>query len=175
MVAKLKAEGAETTLFFLGSADEAAALLTEAAKVEWVPHVFLPSYAYSSTSTIPLDFVDKIFLSSPSVPQDVTVTGYREYTSLREKYQLPERHRAAQLSALGAAKLFAFAVTKAGRDLTREKLVTALEGLSNFETDFTPKITFGRERRLGARGAYIIPLDVEKKTSAPNAIWVEAN
>ena len=39
-----------------------------------------------------------------------------------------------------------------GKDLSREKLVTTLEGLYEFETGLMPKITFGPNRRIGVLG-----------------------
>jgi hypothetical protein len=58
--------------------------------------------------------------------------------------------------------------------LSREKLITALEGLYDFETGLTPRITFGPNRRVGAAGASILKIDTEKKEFAPAGGWVKA-
>jgi ABC-type branched-subunit amino acid transport system substrate-binding protein len=173
IVEKFKTDQA-SALFFLGSADEASALLKESVLAGWTPSVFLPGFAYRQVSLIPTEFNDKLFLSLPSVPSDVTAAGSAEFLALRQKYKLPEQHVASQIAALAAAKVFVAGATLAGRDLTREKLVSALEGLANFKTDLTPNVTFGPGRRIGALGAYIIAVDAEKKTLMPLQ-WVEAN
>lgn len=42
----------------------------------------------------------------------------------------------------------------------------------NFETGFTPPITFGATRRIGARGSYIVKLDLKKKVLVPVDTWM---
>jgi hypothetical protein len=59
--------------------------------------------------------------------------------------------------------------------LSREKLVTSLEGLYDFETGLTPRITFGPNRRVGAAGAYIITVDTKQKQFVPTGEWVKSN
>ena len=44
-----------------------------------------------------------------------------------------------------------------------EQLVTALEGLYDYETGLAPRLTFGPNRRVGAAGAYIVRIDPERK------------
>jgi hypothetical protein len=56
-------------------------------------------------------------------------------------------------------KVFTEALKRAGRDLTREKLITALEQLYDFPTGLTPPITFHRNRRIGAAGAWVVEVD----------------
>jgi hypothetical protein len=49
---------------------------------------------------------------------------------------------------------------QAGRDASREKLVTALEGLHDFDTGLTPRLSFGPGRRLGLSGAHVVTVDL---------------
>jgi len=67
------------------------------------------------------------------------------------------------LSAFAAAKIFTEALKRAGRDLSREKLVTALEGLYEYDTGVTPSITFGPNRRVGSLGSYVVSVDLTKR------------
>ncbi|HKU76411.1 MAG TPA: hypothetical protein VJR02_21045, partial [Pyrinomonadaceae bacterium] len=53
--------------------------------------------------------------------------------------------------------------TRAGRDLSREKLINSLDSLYEYETGVTPRLTFGPNRRVGAAGAHIITFDPAKK------------
>ncbi len=92
--------------------------------------------------------------------------------SLAEKYRLPVGYQAAQLSALCAAKVLVEGLKLSGKEVSREKLITTLEGFYNFETGLAPPLTFGPNRRVGALGAYIVSIDLEKKEFKPASNWV---
>ena len=64
------------------------------------------------------------------------------------------------MHALAAAKVLLEGLRRAGRDVTRQKLVSSLEELYDFSTGLTPNITFGPNRRIGAGGTYVIEYDV---------------
>jgi hypothetical protein len=72
---------------------------------------------------------------------------------------------------LGAARVFVEALRRAGRDLSRERAIEALEGLHEFRTGYTPPITFGPERRVGARGANIVAIDPASGRVTPVGGW----
>jgi ABC-type branched-subunit amino acid transport system substrate-binding protein len=126
-------------------------------------------------STVPSSFTKKVFLAFPTVPADVTADGLAEYRALADKYKLPSQHTAAQLAALAAAKTFVEALKRAGADLSREQLVTALEGLYEFDTGLTPKLVFGPNRHVGAAGAYVVTINSETKQFISASGWVAAN
>ena len=94
-----------------------------------------------------------------------------EYRALAEKYKLPSQHVAAQVAALAAAKTFVEALKRTGADLSREQLVTTLEGLYEYDTGLTPKLVFGPIRHVGAAGAYVVTIDAEKKTFVSASGW----
>ena len=50
----------------------------------------------------------------------------------------------------------------AGRDLSRARLVDALEGLYEFETGLTPPVTYGPNRRLAVQGAHVMSADLQR-------------
>src|SRR6185503_6515205 len=179
MVNELKNNGAEA-VFFFGSRQEQSAFLTEAAAAGWTPNIFflgalsgkeLPSEAPRETLAA---FKDRIFIAFPTVPADISRTGMAEFRALHEKYKFAPRHTAAQLSAVAAAKVFVEALTRAGKDLSREKLVTTLESLYDFETGTTPRITFGPNRRVGAAGAHVVSIEVAEKEFATASGWIKA-
>jgi hypothetical protein len=86
---------------------------------------------------------DKVYLAFPTIPADVTAAGAAEYSALLQKHQLGGSHAAAQASAIAAARIMVHALELCGRDLTRECLITKLEGLYEYETGLMPRITFG--------------------------------
>jgi ABC-type branched-subunit amino acid transport system substrate-binding protein len=182
--AKFDAQAAVRTLkgsdavFFLGSGSgEETAFIKEADAAGWRPDVLLLGVLAGRelAASIPEGFGGKVFLAFPSIPADLTPGGKAELSALMEKYKFPARHIAAQLSALAAAKILTEGLRLGGKDLSREKLVTALEGLYDFETGLTPRITFGPNRRVGAAGAYVVTIDPERKVFVPAGDWVKAN
>ncbi|HSB73900.1 MAG TPA: ABC transporter substrate-binding protein [Candidatus Methylomirabilis sp.] len=157
--------GGPDALVFLGSGGELAALGKAAEQVRWSPTLLLPgSLASQEVLDIPASFTDRVFLSFPTVPSDQTRAGVAEFRALLDKHTIPPPYLAAQLSAYAAAKILVEGLRRAGRDLSREKLVTALEGLYNFETGVTPPISYGPDRRIGTLGAHIVAVDLEKKS-----------
>jgi hypothetical protein len=96
-----------------------------------------------------------------------------EYRALADSYQLPRAQTALQITALCSAKVLTQGLKLAGRTVTREKLVAALEGLYDFETGLMPRIEFGKNRRIGALGAYIVTLDPDKKQLRPVSAWLK--
>jgi ABC-type branched-subunit amino acid transport system substrate-binding protein len=172
---RLKQDGADA-VFIFGAGGAENALVKEAGTLGWTPHLFLLGVmdGRDLPGTASAAFKDRIFLAFPTVPSDVTPEGLSEFRALLEKHRVEPRHTAAQLSAFAAAKVFVEGLQRAGRDLTRERLLAALEGLYDFETGLTPRLTFGPNRRVGAAGAYVLTIDPEKKEFAPAGGWVKA-
>ncbi|HEX5706258.1 MAG TPA: ABC transporter substrate-binding protein [Pyrinomonadaceae bacterium] len=175
-VAALRREGAEA-VFILGTKGEEASFIKEADAAGWTPHVFLLGALTGRglAEAVPLSFKERVFLSLPTVPGDVTREGLAELRALQQKYKLAPRHTASQLMAFAAAKIFVEALKRAGRDLSRETLVTALEGLYEYDTGVTPRITFGPNRRVGAAGAYVVTFDPAKRELVAASGWVKSN
>jgi len=170
----LKAEGVQTVFFLSANGEEA--FISAAAAANWTPHVFLLGALSRKdlVKTVPLSFKDHVFLSFPSVPGDVGPEGLAELRALEEKYKFAPRHITSQLNAYAAAKIFTEGLKRAGRDLSREKLITALEGLYQYDTGVTPSITFGPNRRVGAMGAYVLSIDPAKREFISSG-WVNNN
>lgn len=173
---QLKAENT-AAVFLFGSNPDIDSFLRAADALNWTPYVFSLGVLVSRdlATNLPPAFSKKVFLAFPTVPGDVTENGVAEFRTLAEKYKLPPQHAAAQLAALAAAKTFVEGLKRAGADLSREQLVTALEGLYEFDTALTPKLSFGPNRRVGAAGAYITTIDSDTKQFVSASGWVAAN
>jgi ABC-type branched-subunit amino acid transport system substrate-binding protein len=173
---ELQAQAVEV-VFFYGSGTQQVSFINAAGALNWTPRVLLLSALSGSslTSAVPVAFKQKIFIAFPTVPTDVTAEGTAEYRALLEKYKLAPHHTASQLAALAAAKTFVEGLKRAGADLSREQLVTALEGLYDYDTGLTPHLIFGPNRRVGAAGAYIVTINPETKDFVPVSGWVSAN
>ena len=172
-VAELKQKGIDT-VFFLGSGTEATAMLKDAENAGWTPSIYMLGtlVGRNIADAVTMKTKDKIFLAFPTVPADVSAAGAAEYSALLERNKLQSTHAAAQASAMAAAKILVHALELCGKDLTRERLITTLEGLYEYDTGLMPKITFGPNRRIGALGAYVVTIDPEKKLFPASLQWI---
>ena len=159
------AEAESQALLFFGAQAELDALLAEFAKRGAAPRIYLLSSltARPLTDLSPL-FDGRVFLAYPTLATDVTAKGREEYQKLAATYSLPREHIQAQLAAFAAAQLFVEGLRKAGRNLSRVKLVEGLESLYQFDTGVTPPLSYGPNRRIGALGAHIVTVDLANKT-----------
>jgi len=161
-------------VFFFGSGPEARAFLQAAGPLGWRPRLLATGTAADdSLFGSPAAFDGRIFLALPSLPGDPAPQAAAAYRALASAYKLPQDSRSAQLSALAAAEALIEALRRAGRDVSREKLVDRLESLRAFPTGYVPPLTYGPTRRLGARGAYVMRLDLKEKRLMPEGGWVE--
>src|SRR6185436_18141897 len=108
----------------------------------WSPAVYLLGtlVGRNITELVPVKMKDKVFLAVPTIPSDISPAGAVEFTST---------HTAAQASAIAAARILVHGLELCGKDLSRERLVTTLEGLYEYDTGLMPRITFGPNRRIG--------------------------
>jgi ABC-type branched-subunit amino acid transport system substrate-binding protein len=149
-------------IIFLGLSTRLGVLLKAAEKLNFTPRVLVPG-ALSSKEIFdaPSVFRGKVFLSFPLLPANPDQAASIEYGAFARRHDLPATHLASQFAAYCAAKVLIEGLKLSGHELTREKLIKALEGLYEFDTGLIPPITYGPNRRIGALGAYIISVDLE--------------
>ncbi len=158
-------------VFFYGASEDVLAFTQASESINWFPTIFQSSS--SSRFDLPVTFSQKVFVSFPSAPGDQTNEGATEFRSFMEKYRLNTKSLAAKISGYVSAKLLVEGLKRAGKELTREKLIQSLEGLSNYQSGLTPPVTYGPNRRIGAHGAYVISLDLNQKKFIPVSGWLE--
>ena len=89
-------------------------------------------------------------------------------------HELPIDHIQAVVSSYAAAKVAVEAMRRSGRSLSREKLAESLEDFYQFDTGLTPPLTYTRNRRMGAQGAYVLEVDPESPPSETAPVrWVD--
>ena len=167
-LAKAKAD----PVFFLGSGADARVFLQAADRLGWRPRVLVTATAADAPLfEAPAGFEGRLFAALPTAPSP-SGKGAAAYQELDAAAKLPDEHLSAQLSALASADVLIEALRRAGRDVSRDRLITQLEALRQWDTGFAPPVTYGPNRRLGARGAYVVKLDLAKKTFEPAGGWV---
>jgi cytochrome oxidase Cu insertion factor (SCO1/SenC/PrrC family)/ABC-type branched-subunit amino acid transport system substrate-binding protein len=157
-------------LLFLIGVDPAAEL-PRLESMQWKPHVLI---AGAPLAGMP-PYASSLSLALPTVPSDLTADGQRELHAFAERHQLPAGHVATRIAAYSAAKVFIEALKRAGRDLTREKLIATLETFYQFSTGLTPPVTYARNRHIGAAGAFIVGFDPERRAFGAVSEWVKAD
>jgi ABC-type branched-subunit amino acid transport system substrate-binding protein len=149
------------SVFYLGSGNGFSRLAERLQAAGQVPYLFAASNQVAGDLLqVPSDFSRRVFLAYPFVPSDWTLAGRLALTQLRERQGLGGQHAVLQVGAFSSMLLLSEGMKQAGRDASREKLISALEGLHDFDTGLTPLISFGPGRRLGLRGAHIVTVDL---------------
>jgi len=142
----------------LGVEQELRAFLTAAAERGWSPHV-LASGALSGSGLLeetPEAFGPRLHLAYPTLPQDRKPWAVKVVSRILERNELARGHIQATISAYSSVTVLVEALRRAGRGLGRRELTAELEGFYEFDTGLTPPITFTSNRRIGAKGAYVL-------------------
>ena len=110
---------------------------------------------------------DRIRVALTTTPGDLTAGGLAEYREFATRHGISGTSVAGQLSAYAAAKVLVQALKQSGRELTRDSLRASLESLYEFETGVTPRLTFGRSRRIAAPHVHVATIDPRSGAFVP--------
>ncbi len=159
----LQARGTEA-VFLLGPGADVAALARQLADAGRAPFLLLPGpLAPRTVLELPAAFERRVLLAYPTVPADQKPEALRQYAALFKEGSLARGHQTLQVPAYSSAVLLAETLKRVGRDLTREKLVAALESVHGFEPGLVPAVSFNAKRRIGALGGYVVAVDLKGK------------
>jgi ABC-type branched-subunit amino acid transport system substrate-binding protein len=158
VIQDLHSQGIER-VFFIGDGEQLAPWIQAADKAEWAPRVFvLGPLLDESILGSPARFQGRIFAAYPQLQPEVGAVD--EFDYFLSSHNLASDHRLVQISAYCAAKILVEALARAGKNVTREKLILALEQMRDFRTGLLPGITFGANRRVGSFKAEIVCVDL---------------
>jgi len=173
IAAELQTFSTDAVLFF-GNQTEIESLLNELDERKHRPRIYaLSAFVSRPLFDSPAAFDQRIFLAYPTLSSDMSAAGRAEYLRLADQHALPPGHLQGQVAALAAAKLLVEGLRGAGRTLNRAGLVDAIEALYRYDTGLTPPLTYGPNRRIGARGAHVMAVDLKNKTSTAVGEWHE--
>ena len=159
----------------LGVEPELQAFLREADERKWWPHV-LATGALSGGALFeaPPGFEKRLYMAYPTLPQDRKPWALRDVSRLLAGNETARSHVQAVVSAYASARVLVEALRRAGKDPGRLRLTGELEKLYEFETGLTPPVTFTSNRRIGARGAYVIGAGSLVEGRLPESVaWVD--
>lgn len=159
-VLQLKQSGAEAVLMWVNPTHAVITLKTAAALQ------FQPQWATSSTlSDAPLMnnitgglWKNVIFASFAELP-DSTSPLMQRYRAAFDTYaQKGERWGVFFLAGIGFVEPMVEGLRRAGRDLTRESFITAMEGLKDYK-GIMGRVSFGPNERQGQREVFLAKTD----------------
>lgn len=161
--------------FLLASGAGQAAFLERAAARGRFPRVLIPGpLAGRGLFAAPAGFDGRIFAAFPTSPSNHDPRSVREYRELAERYDLPASHRTAQITTLASARVLVEGLRRAGREVSRARLIEVLESMVEFDTGLTPSVTYSPNRRVGVRGGYMQAVDLEDRALVPASGFVES-
>jgi ABC-type branched-subunit amino acid transport system substrate-binding protein len=146
-------------IFYDGGPTHLAALVEHTARPGWRPAILTTGLAVTRESFARMrEARARVFVAYPLLGSDQSPDAMERLHSLQAVYSIPARHLPVQVAALASARVLMEGLQHSGRDVTRAKFVAALAALQNFETGLVPPISFGANRRTGARGAHVVAL-----------------
>jgi ABC-type branched-subunit amino acid transport system substrate-binding protein len=165
VISDLHSQGIER-VFFIGDGEQLGPWIQAADKAEWAPKVFvLGPLLDESILGAPARFQGRIFAAYPQLQPEMGAVD--EFDYFLSSHNLASDHRLVQISAYCAAKILVEALARAGKNVTREKLIQTLEQMRDFRTGLLPGITFGANRRVGSFKAEIVCVDLTSHSFQP--------
>lgn len=152
------------SIFYLGSGAGFSRFAGQLQASGQVPYLFaVANQVAGDLLQVPEGFSRRVFLAYPFIPGDWTPAGRQALTDVRQVGGLGGQYAVLQVGAFSSMLLLAEAMKQSGREISRDKLVQALEGLHDFATGLTPAISFGPGRRLGLNGAHVVTLELPEQ------------
>ncbi|MDH3536450.1 MAG: ABC transporter substrate-binding protein [Gammaproteobacteria bacterium] len=167
------AADAEPVVLFLGPSGELAGLLGKEALGQAPPRLYLPGFFVSADILgLPAIYARRLEMAYHTVLDSGEGGGLSEFRQFMSRHRLAYSHLNSRLYAYSAAEILIEGAKRAGKRLTRKKLVSAIEELYSFDAGLNRPVSFSSQRRTGLRGAYMVGLDLENKRLNPSGTWV---
>lgn len=105
--------------------------------------------------------------SSPTVTWNTNTEGIKKMREIHKKYSPgTENNPRTQIHILGwvTTMVFAEGLRRAGKNLTPDTFVDALEGIKDFKTgDLSAPVTFGPDKHKGGESSMLFKADIKKE------------
>ena len=172
-IAKLQAAKPEVTFLVL-TPGPAAQALKERQKIGWSDTLMVSTGPLTDETYLGLagDASDGVEgLATLPDPLRADQPGVKLYREHLQKYFPKNEPNRYSLSGYVAGMLFAEGAKRAGRNLTRDGLVTALESLKSFDTGILPPVTIGADHDTQKQGFWV---RVENGRFKPLSDWLKS-
>lgn len=176
---RLKGKNVEV-LFFPVISSHTASILKECEKLGFTPYLF------GTGTATDVKFLQKAGESAYygkgfqafAVQNDEKSDdpGVQEFRDALAKYDPDNKDpNSFNLYGYGIAKVLCEGIKRAGKDLTREKMIDALETLKGFETGIFPPVTYGKGNRQGTNSVRIVKANKDKQNFDIITGWMTAH
>ena len=162
-----------STVLFLGPAAELAVLANAAADGAQAPRLLLPGYFVSSEIVkLPDAYAGGLEMSYTIAPIAGESGGIARFREFVQRNAIGTDRLAARQYAFGATELLLEGIKRAGKRVTRKKLLDEMEQFYVFDAGLSRPLTFGSQQRVGMRGAHIVRYDSQKRRLVATDLWV---
>jgi branched-chain amino acid transport system permease protein len=173
-IAKLRAAAPQVTFLVLTPGPGAQAL-KERQKIGWTDTLMVSSGPLTDEKYLGLagdaaEGVEGLSLWPDPLTSDLP--GVKAYRAAMQKYFDRNEPNRYSLSGYFAAMLFVEGAKRAGRSLTRESLISALEGIRGFESGILPPLSIGPDHETQKQGFWV---RVEKGRFKPITDWLKSD
>jgi ABC-type branched-subunit amino acid transport system substrate-binding protein len=165
MVASL-GEKRPGAVFFFGGPDEFAALARAIDKAKLELRLYSSAMMVGQAAfSLPAAVASRTYLAYAAALPDRN--DFAEFLAVMQRGGVGLRSLAFQSVAYASARLFVEATKSSSRQLSRATMIKALEHLKDFKTGVVPPLSFGPNRRVGARGSLIVGIDTVNRQYKP--------
>ena len=162
------AGGPPTQVVFWITPQFSADTLQECSSIVEKQSVFIIPGSFASRDLLELDETldHRVFVTLPvsNLAREEAVTG--STSTALDARNWPD-HDTVEASALASASLLVWALQRAGRNVSRQKLVETLEGVYDLDFGLGFPITYGPNRRIGGYAHKPFVLDLRLHTLVP--------
>ncbi len=175
-ILRLKAKNVNV-LFFPVISSHGALILKECQKANFTPYLFgaatMTDQRFLKKAGESAFFGKGLRSFSTQVDIKENTPGAKEFREALAKYD-PENKdpNSFNLFGYGIAKVLCEGLKRAGKDLTRERLVDALETLKKYKTGIFAPITYGKNLRQGTNSARILKVDKARRVFVIETGWL---
>ena len=171
VVESMKRDGVKAVVFS-GTADQLLQLDRLSDQSNWHPYILLPDLSLlSATASTSQEFRERVYFASSIVSSGHSREGLTQFLQFHQRHNLGHNYIAAQVSAYTAASVMVEGLKRAGKQLSREKFLAALEGIQKLETGMVPPLSFGASHRVGISAAYILKIDPQSGRLKQATTW----
>jgi ABC-type branched-subunit amino acid transport system substrate-binding protein len=157
-------------VLFLGPAADFERFATASAEAKWYPSLLSPGMlAARAASNVPQGFGERVYLAYPMSPS--RTDGASAFDRFAAKHQLSAANVLPAFSGYLAASLFMDGLRRAGRDVSRERLVQHLESTNEYRTPLAQPLRYGPQRRIGALGGHVVTPTADKRMKSASG-WI---
>ena len=135
---------------------------------EWRGLLLLPASAVDPGQFEHREDAPVTLVSFPMLPSDAMPGALAAFENSAGATAGPRAPSPAQLATLASAALTVDVLHRAGRVLTRDAFLDALDTTSHFRSGFSPPLTFGPHRHLGSTGSWVLALGDDAE-----AVWID--